>query len=256
MPIVQRGDVALRLEIAGDPGGPPVVLLHGLGDDRRLWDRMRAFLPESLRLIAYDLRGHGESSAPAEPAAYSMEAFLDDTRAVLDEAGIDRGLLVGFSLGGAIALNFALAHPARVAGVAAINANAAARDPREQAAIVAAAGGAGGASALPGDRERRFVERLVARLSEGARLASVIGRTASIVERADEIEVPVWLIASDRDPGFARRSEALLRRLRRGHRLVVEGAGHAVMLDRPEDLARTIAAFAAAAWPPVDAPSE
>jgi pimeloyl-ACP methyl ester carboxylesterase len=59
--------------------------------------------------------------------------------------------------------------------------------------------------------------------------------------------MPVWLVASDRDPGFAARSEVLLQHLRHGRRLMITGAGHAVMRDQPAQLAAAIAEFAASA---------
>jgi len=241
----QNGDVAIEFHAWGDRDATPVVLLHGLGDDHRLWDGVRARLRGRLRVVAYDLRGHGASDAPSDAAAYTMPLFVEDLARVLDAAAIERALLVGFSLGGAIAAAFALAHPERTLGLALVNANAAARDPAEEATIVAARGSA--TAVLPAERERRWAERLLARLPDGARRASAIGRAASIVKRAGDLAVPVWLIASDRDPGFARRSLALLPRLRRGVRIVIPGAGHAVMIDRAEALANELSRFAATA---------
>jgi pimeloyl-ACP methyl ester carboxylesterase len=246
---VRREGVELCLEDTGRPGAPPLVLIHGLGDDHRLWERMRPYLAVEVRLLAYDLRGHGASTAPTCPEAYTMAEFVADLLAVLDAGRVDRALLVGFSLGGAVALHFALAHPDRVAAIAAINANAAARDPDEESTLAGATDGGSEARALLPDPERRFAERLLTRLSDGARMAATIGRRASIAARAHEIAVPVWLIASDRDPGFARRSANLLERLRHGHRVVVPGAGHAIMIDQPAALAAALGDFVARSWP-------
>jgi pimeloyl-ACP methyl ester carboxylesterase len=92
--------------------GPAVVLLHGLGVERSIWDALLAPLAEDHRVIAFDQRGHGESS-PAD-APYARH---DDLVGVLDALGIARARLVGSSMGGEVALDTALAHPARVEGL-------------------------------------------------------------------------------------------------------------------------------------------
>ena len=246
MPILQHDDVRLAYEVVGAENETALVLIHGLGDRRELWKGIVPGVAEEQRILTYDLRGHGESDVPADPSAYSMSIFVDDLRALLDSLGVFRARLAGFSLGGAVAVHFALRHPERTIALAMINANAAARDPGEEAAMErSAAGGRPGMALMP-EQERRWVDRLLERLPEGARLASVVGRGASIVERAARLSMPVWLVASDRDPGFARRSAALLPLLPRGHRVVIEGAGHAVMLDQPAALVDVLREFARA----------
>jgi len=244
--MIDHGGVRLAYEVAGCGAATPLVLIHGLGDSRRLWDRLARDLASDRRIVSYDLRGHGESDVPPDPSAYSMPIFVADLRALLDELALDRALLVGFSLGGAVALHFALAHPDRVAGLAVLNANAAARDPAEEAAMERAQAGGEAGAALMKEQERRWATRLLERLPAGARLASSVGRGASIVDRAAQLSMPVWLIASDRDPGFVERSAALLSRLPAGERVVIEGAGHAIMIDQPGALGGVLRRFVAA----------
>ncbi len=66
------------------------------------------------RLVAYDARGHGESTAPPGPSAYGYEQLVEDLEAVMDDRGLERATLVGSSMGGATALAFALRFPERV----------------------------------------------------------------------------------------------------------------------------------------------
>jgi 3-oxoadipate enol-lactonase len=97
-------------DTAGD--GPPLVLLHpGVGDSR-IWDLMLPRLADQFRVIRYDVRGYGRS-APAT-APYRL---VDDLIAVLDHLRLHRVHLVGCSMGGATAVNLALADPARVTGM-------------------------------------------------------------------------------------------------------------------------------------------
>ncbi|MFI2645146.1 alpha/beta fold hydrolase [Streptomyces sp. NPDC018610] len=98
--------------------GTPVVLLHGAGMDSRLWD---AVVPELARrhdVIRYDARGLGRSTPPGEPFG-----DVEDLRAVLDHFGLRQAALVGLSMGGETALDFALAHPGRVTALALVGAS-------------------------------------------------------------------------------------------------------------------------------------
>jgi pimeloyl-ACP methyl ester carboxylesterase len=110
---VTHHGVTLRGEQAGD--GPPVVLLHGLSATRRnVVQGSRHLIKRGYRLIAYDARGHGASSA-AE--SYEYADLVGDLEAVLAHLGIERSALVGSSMGAATAMAFALEHPERVAAL-------------------------------------------------------------------------------------------------------------------------------------------
>ncbi|BCY10320.1 alpha/beta fold hydrolase [Actinoplanes sp. L3-i22] len=103
--------VTVAYQTAGDPGNPPMVLLHGLGDNRTDWATVLPDLIETHYVYALDLRGHGDSSRPGK---YSFELMRDDVLAFLDATGIDRCVLVGHSMGGVVATLLALAAPERV----------------------------------------------------------------------------------------------------------------------------------------------
>jgi 3-oxoadipate enol-lactonase len=118
--IVRRGEVDLALEEDGEPGATPVVLLHGLTATRRYVVMGSKSLTRSgHRMLAYDARGHGRST-PAPDRAYGYEELAGDLVAVLDEAGIDRAVLAGASMGAHTILRVALEHPERVAALAVI----------------------------------------------------------------------------------------------------------------------------------------
>jgi pimeloyl-ACP methyl ester carboxylesterase len=118
-PLTVRGDgVLLSGEQSGD--GPPIVLLHGLSATRRYVVMGSRTLERSgHRVIAYDARGHGQSS-PAPERAYGYEHLAADLLRVLDAGGVPRALLAGASMGAHTAIRFALEHPERVAGLAVI----------------------------------------------------------------------------------------------------------------------------------------
>jgi 3-oxoadipate enol-lactonase len=102
------------------------VLVHGLGLDHRMWERQApALAAAGHRVIACDLPGHGAADRPARAgSAYSTAELAASLVGVLDEAGVARGVLVGFSLGGGVALQVALAPPSRVPGLALVDTTA------------------------------------------------------------------------------------------------------------------------------------
>lgn len=87
--------VSIRFDVAGS--GPPLVLVHGLGDDRHIWGTSRALLSARFTTFALDLRGHGESSGATD---YDPFALCRDIEAVVAAAELERPSLIGHSLGG------------------------------------------------------------------------------------------------------------------------------------------------------------
>ena len=106
--IANVNQTQLHYEVTGT--GDPVVLIHGLGSDLRVWDAQFPVIAQRYRVLRYDTRGHGKSALPgSEPYAYA-----DDLKALLDYCGMSRAHVVGQSVGGEIAIDYALAYPERV----------------------------------------------------------------------------------------------------------------------------------------------
>ena len=112
---VAVGDHETVVASRGD-SGPPVVLLHALGLDWRMWDAVMVSLAQSRRVFAYDIRGHGR--AAGSPVPFTMDDAAADLVAVLDALGLDRAHVVGLSYGGGIAQTAAVHHPERFASLA------------------------------------------------------------------------------------------------------------------------------------------
>lgn len=106
MPIADLGDVQLNYRIDGPKDGAPLVLCHSLGTSLEIWDDLVALLPSSLRILRYDLRGHGRSSVT--PAPYSMGKLIRDAETLLDQLEIRDAVFVGLSIGGMIAQGLAV----------------------------------------------------------------------------------------------------------------------------------------------------
>jgi pimeloyl-ACP methyl ester carboxylesterase len=111
----------LRLHFVdwGNEGAPPLLLIHGGKDHARSWDWVARELRSDYRVIAPDLRGHGDS-AWAIGGSYSIAEFVYDVAQLVEAVGSARVTIVGHSLGGAVALHYAGLHPERVAKLVAI----------------------------------------------------------------------------------------------------------------------------------------
>jgi pimeloyl-ACP methyl ester carboxylesterase len=124
--MVAMGDRAIqsatvRLACSDDGEGPPVVLLHGLTATRRyVVMGSRALERSGHRVIAYDARGHGESSPAADRLSYEYSDLMADLEAVLEASGVSTAVLAGASMGAHTILRLALERPERVAGLVVI----------------------------------------------------------------------------------------------------------------------------------------
>jgi non-heme chloroperoxidase len=118
-----RGGGSLRLHVRewGKPDGRPILFIHGWSQNHLCWVKQyESQLPDEFRLVAYDLRGHGMSEAPLEPEHYTEEQlWADDLAAIIDQLGLDRVVLVGWSYGSFVICDYLRAHGQD--GVAAIN---------------------------------------------------------------------------------------------------------------------------------------
>lgn len=110
MPTLELNTVRLHYrdsnEKGGNATGTPIVFAHALGADLSIWDNVIARLPDTLRIISYDIRGHGRSSVP--DGLYSMGALVRDAEQLLDHLNIRDCVFVGLSLGGMIAQGLAV----------------------------------------------------------------------------------------------------------------------------------------------------
>src|ERR1700745_1671876 len=116
MTFIEVNGTALRYEVSGS-GERAVVLIHEMGGTLESWDGAAPLLAKRGRVLRYDTRGAGLSQKVR--GALSIDTMTADLIALMDAAGIARAALAGIAVGGAIALNTALHHPARVSAVVA-----------------------------------------------------------------------------------------------------------------------------------------
>ncbi len=113
--IILAGDIKVNYFEYGSKEGMPVVFIHGFPFDHRMWEPQIKEIPENIRTIIYDVRGHGASSVG--DGQFTIEMFVDDLIAMLDQLNIEKPVLCGLSMGGYIALRTVERHPERIKGL-------------------------------------------------------------------------------------------------------------------------------------------
>lgn len=236
--------------------GPPVVLLHAWGESRRVFVRLLPHLPDTLWVLAPDLRGHGEADKPA--AGYDLATLADDVVAFLDAVGAQAAFLVGASSGGYVAQQVAVARPDRVAGLVLSGSPRSLHgrvapfadevdrlvDPIDPAWLRDFTLGFVPPGAVPDWYVDLLVEDGLKIPAEVWRLSLDGLRRSPAPTDFGRVSAPTLIVAGADDTMLGREeSEALLRAIP-GARLVrYPNAGHVVHWEQPERLARDVAAF-------------
>jgi len=249
----------------GTAGGTPVVLIHGLGLTHTTWDALVPDLGKVHDVIQYDLVGHGRSDPP--PHALSLRHFGDQVIELLDELGIERAHLVGFSLGGMINRRVAIDHPGRVASLAILNSpharGAEAQRLVEQRAVDSAAGGPG--ATIDATLQRWFTPQHLTEQPEQVAsvralvLANDLAHYAAarwvlangvteLIEPDPPIGLPTLVMTCRHDSGSTPEMAEKIAAEIIGARLdIVEGRQHLGLLEDPERFTAPILSFLAEA---------
>jgi pimeloyl-ACP methyl ester carboxylesterase len=249
----------LFYEVSGT--GPAVVLIHGGQLDCRMWGEQFTAFSRHFRVIRYDVRGYGGSPRP--DVLYSD---AEDLLALLDYLKVERAHLVGLSLGGRIAIDFALAHPTRVSSLTLAGPGLSGYEPPDGAEtdlrmweIIKAARDSG-----PEEATALWLkDPFMAPAMEQARLAPELRRMAlenahcwlenpilqrppkpTAASRLGEIQLPSLLLIGERDvPQIRATVETLERGIRGSKKLSIAGAGHMANLENPTAFNEAVLSF-------------
>lgn len=240
--------------------GRPVVLIHSAFMSLRMWDRTaRALAASGRRVLRYDMRGHGRSPFPSAPTAY-----YEDVRAVMDALDVARADIVGSSLGGVVAFDFARAHPDRVrrlvlAGAAPGGGGADPEEGKRVGAMIATArrdGVAAGVEkwlALPmnahaSGRAREEIRRAALDAPEMFKLKfwPVKDLQPPAMTRLAEVAAPVLVISGAHDsPSLRADAARAAHALANARFATFEDSGHFPNLEEPARFNRLVEAFLA-----------
>jgi len=263
MPKVRINDVNIHYESYGS--GFPVVFAYGLGGNTGMWAGQIGAFAKHYRFIVWDPRGHGGSESPPNRKQYSMQISAQDLHGLLNHLGIERAYVGGLSMGGGIAVRFAVANPERVAALLIIDSASASGLPMTEASramrqktielaetgdMEAVADYAIGANpnlktqaeASPEARQR--LRRMYLDLNPDGyanTIRALLDETFQ-TERLSVLTMPTLVLVGEKDPALeaARLTQSKIS----GSQLVIlPQAGHLSNLDRPEAFNTKVLAF-------------
>ncbi|WP_101065760.1 alpha/beta fold hydrolase [Roseovarius salinarum] len=249
-------------DLSGPEDAPVVALIHGLGLTRQsTWSAVAPTLSREFRVLSYDLPGHGESALPACPP--DLAALAGQLRGLMDELGMDRAALVGFSLGGMINRRLAMDAPERVSALAILN-SPHERDPEAQARVESRArdtAAGGPAAIIDTNLARWFTDRF--RHEHPDRLAQVravvlandakayaahrrvLAEGVTELIRPDPaITHPALVMTCECDSGSTpEMSHAIAREIPGAQTIIVPGLRHLGLIESPDAFTAPVAGF-------------
>ena len=248
MPKINRNGVEIYYEVHGS--GPPLLLTHGYSSTSAMWQGQIEALSKHHKLVLWDMRGHGQSDYPDDPAGYSEALTVADIAALLDKVDAGSAIIGGLSLGGYMSLAFYRAHPDRVSALLIIDTgpgfkkddardawNQRAQDTgdrfeREGLAVLNSA-----------SRERSTANhRDASGLARAAR-GMLTQRDARVIESLPNIKVPTLVVVGADDAPFLAASDYMAAKIPGAKKVVIPGAGHAVNIDRPQAFIEAVLPF-------------
>jgi pimeloyl-ACP methyl ester carboxylesterase len=255
MPEVDVGGATLAYAERGS--GPPVVFLHEFAGSMAAWSEQIDDLADDYRTVVYNCRGYPPSSAPSDIAGYSQASAVEDLRGLMDTLSIGRAALVGLSMGGTTALNFAIRYPQRVSCMVIASAGSGSDD---KPAFIADFGAL--ADLLEREGSAAFAERYLrgptrlqllrkrpgvwselrdrlAAMPPGNLARTIRGvmlRRPAVYELEAALRglsVPALIMVGDEDAPVLRAAGFLTASLRRSDLMVLRDTGHTLNLEEP-----------------------
>jgi pimeloyl-ACP methyl ester carboxylesterase len=237
MPYVIRDGVKVYYESHGS--GPAVLLSHGYSATSQMWAGQVESLKDRYQVIAWDMRGHGQTDSPADQTQYSEATSVEDMAAILRELGISRAVIGGLSLGGYMSLAFNLKYPEMTRALLLFDTGPGYNNPKaregwnetayKRAEIFESKGlDALGASAEVQVSTHRSAEGL-AKAARGM-LAQFDNR---VMQSLEHISVPVLVLVGADDQPFLGATDYMANKIPGAKKVVIAGAGHAANLHQP-----------------------
>ena len=254
------------LQVSGQ--GEPILLLHGFSADKSSWNALRGVLQSTHQVIAIDILGHGASAKPASASDYAMDHVARDIIDLLNQMGLDEAHLLGYSMGGRLALYLATHYPARIKSLILESASPGIPDDDERQArqrsddALADRIEANGiawfvdywerlplwatqarlpADVLAAQRDQRL-RNCALGLANSLRSMGA-GTQPNLWPLLPSLELPALLIAGEHDQKFRRINQDMRLFLPRPQLTIIPDAGHNTHLERPAAFPRAVASF-------------
>lgn len=248
----------IYVKIHGDPSLPTVVFLHGFTGTSSTWDEIATLLKARFSVVAVDLTGHGNTTMPINPKRYSMAEQVEDLEALCIEMNLSTFVLVGYSMGGRIALAYAYQYPNRVATLIVESASpglktAQERQERQQAdARLAKRIQEEGIAAfvafwediplfasqkkMPLEKQEKVRKERLMQHPDGlanSLLGIGTGSQPSYWDKLSSLQVPILLITGEIDEKFVFIAREMSEMLPLVTHQVIKDVGHAIHVEKP-----------------------
>jgi pimeloyl-ACP methyl ester carboxylesterase len=216
-----------------------------------MWDGQVAALKDHYQVIVWDMRGHGESDYPKDPALYSEGLTIGDMRALLDVVGADKAIVAGLSLGGYMSLAFHASHPNRVRALMLFDTGPGFKKDEarakwnETANKRAADFDARGLAALNSSDEVKLVRHRDAKGLAGAARGMLAQKTDRVIQSLVKIAVPTLVLVGANDTNFLAATDYMAAKIKGATKVVIPDAGHAANLHQPARFNQAVEAFLA-----------
>ncbi len=247
MAYLDRDGVQIYYEIHGS--GPPLLLSHGYSATSAMWTPQLAVLGASHTLIIWDMRGHGASDSPDDPAAYSQGHTVADMAGLLDLAEAPSAVIAGLSLGGYMSLAFYVAHPTRVRALMLFDTGPGYRSDtgrdgwNRTAEQRARQLEAEGLAALSGSNEVAVARHRSAQGLAHAARGMLAQRDGEVMAQLAGIGVPTLVLVGALDQPFLGATDYMAKKIPGASKVVLDAAGHASNIDQPRAFNAAVAGF-------------
>ena len=238
MATLDRDGVKIHYEVHGE--GPVILLTHGYSATAQMWKGQIETLSKDHKLVIWDMRGHGLSDSPDDPALYSEPATVADMAALLDAVGADKAIVGGLSLGGYMSLAFNRVHPERVRALLIIDTgpgfkNDQAREGWNETSMKRAERWErDGLAALGPSPETRTANHTSAQGLAHAARGMLTQRDSAVISSLPDVKVPSIVIVGADDTPFLAASDYMAAKIPGAKKAVIPAAGHAANIDQPE----------------------
>jgi len=257
MPQIAANGIDIHHELSGPPDAPVVLLSNSLGTRLEMWDAQLPALAQRYRVLRYDGRGHGRSTAPAGP--YSLEMLADDAIGLLDGLGIERAHFCGLSMGGMVGQLLGARHAPRLRSLT-LCSTACYVAPKELWDQRIQAVSEGGVAAIAGSVVERWfteafraepsivVERVRQMILEtpahGYAACCAAIRDMDLRETIRAIRLPTLIIAGDKDPATPpAKAHEIRERIPAARLEVIPEAAHLVNIEQDVAFDASLLAF-------------
>lgn len=255
---ININDVSLNYELSGS--GRTLSLIHGMGNSLSLWEYQLSQWTKHFQVLAYDVRGHGQSDK--HPGPYSAKMFVNDHYLLLKALHIEKNFVIGFSMGGVIALQFALEHPEMTDALVVVSSSSEVNEKaiamyEERAALVEQQGMEAMASIVDTAFTPDFARQnpsVVAQyreilLQNHPKVYAAAARAMiryNLTAKLGKISCPTLVIVGDKDITVGVGGSVIIsRRIPNSKLTILPGAGHIIMNEKPDLFAREILDFLA-----------